>query len=215
MSSWPTDLALLLGALAVGTGLALLRAVWKAPLEATGLAYLPQNIERFFSELGGFGLGVGIVRIEGSGSALQEKRSNLQSTLNGRRLVEAHDGSDMFRKVNSGTSFVDTMEDVWLVSLPQPDADSIAMRLSSHWIADWAGGKLWSRCTPGYDGTWMREALLARGGRATLVRASKQTRIRVPPFTSESPTRSALTKTVKAAFDPLRLFNPGRIWEGV
>ena len=35
------------------------------------------------------------------------------------------------------------------------------------------------------------------------------------PFPPEPPARAALTRSVKAAFDPLGLFNPGRMYEGV
>jgi FAD/FMN-containing dehydrogenase len=35
------------------------------------------------------------------------------------------------------------------------------------------------------------------------------------PFPPEPPERAALTRAVKAAFDPLGLFNPGRMYEGV
>jgi late competence protein required for DNA uptake (superfamily II DNA/RNA helicase) len=34
-------------------------------------------------------------------------------------------------------------------------------------------------------------------------------------FEPEDPVRVELTRRVKAAFDPLHLFNPGRMWEGV
>jgi glycolate oxidase FAD binding subunit len=35
------------------------------------------------------------------------------------------------------------------------------------------------------------------------------------PFPPEPPARAALTRSVKAAFDPLGLFNPGRMYEGI
>jgi glycolate oxidase FAD binding subunit len=35
------------------------------------------------------------------------------------------------------------------------------------------------------------------------------------PFPTEPPARTALTRSVKAAFDPLGLFNPGRMYEGI
>ncbi len=35
------------------------------------------------------------------------------------------------------------------------------------------------------------------------------------PFPPEPPARAALTRAVKAAFDPLGIFNPGRMYEGV
>jgi len=34
-------------------------------------------------------------------------------------------------------------------------------------------------------------------------------------FEAEDPARAQLTRSVKAAFDPLGLFNPGRMWDGV
>lgn len=36
-----------------------------------------------------------------------------------------------------------------------------------------------------------------------------------PPFPPEPPERERLTRAVKAAFDPLGVFNPGRMYEGV
>jgi FAD/FMN-containing dehydrogenase len=42
-----------------------------------------------------------------------------------------------------------------------------------------------------------------------------ETRKRIAPFATEGRDRAELTQRVKAAFDPLRLFNPGRMWEGV
>jgi glycolate oxidase FAD binding subunit len=53
------------------------------------------------------------------------------------------------------------------------------------------------------------------GGQATLVKADEETRQRVAPFTPETPARRALTKSVKAAFDPQNIFNPGRMWKAV
>jgi FAD/FMN-containing dehydrogenase len=37
----------------------------------------------------------------------------------------------------------------------------------------------------------------------------------VASFAPEDRVRAKLTQRVKAAFDPLKLFNPGRMWEGV
>jgi hypothetical protein len=59
-------------------------------------------------------------------------------------------------------------------------------------------------------------AIAARvGGHATLFRASAESRATIPVFQPEPPAHAALTKSVKAAFDPLALFNPGRMFEDV
>jgi glycolate oxidase FAD binding subunit len=47
------------------------------------------------------------------------------------------------------------------------------------------------------------------------MRASEETRAQISVFQPEPPERAALTRAVKAAFDPLGLFNPGRMYEGV
>ena len=49
---------------------------------------------------------------------------------------------------------------------------------------------------------------------ATLLRASEATRAAIPVFPPEAKALAALTRSVKSAFDPLGLFNPGRMVEG-
>jgi glycolate oxidase FAD binding subunit len=68
---------------------------------------------------------------------------------------------------------------------------------------------------PEGDGLHMRELCAEPGGHAVLLRAGEETRGRIAPFARETKARMALTKSVKAAFDPLGIFNPGRMWNGV
>ena len=67
----------------------------------------------------------------------------------------------------------------------------------------------------GGNGAELRKLCEAAGGQATLVKADEDTRQRIATFTPELPVRRALTKSVKAAFDPLGIFNPGRMWKAV
>ncbi|MGH6871470.1 MAG: hypothetical protein ACREHE_08185, partial [Rhizomicrobium sp.] len=73
------------------------------------------------------------------------------------------------------------------------------------WYADWAGGVLWL----GTNDMDLHASAAKAGGHARLVRGNGV------PFAPEPPARAALTRSVKAAFDPLGLFNPGRMYEGV
>jgi glycolate oxidase FAD binding subunit len=52
-------------------------------------------------------------------------------------------------------------------------------------------------------------------GHATLIRASDAIRARVPVFEPLTPGVAALTRGVKAQFDPRAILNPGRMYEGV
>jgi glycolate oxidase FAD binding subunit len=53
------------------------------------------------------------------------------------------------------------------------------------------------------------------GGHATLVRASREARAELALFEPESQARAAITRSVKAAFDPKHILNPGRMFEGI
>ena len=51
------------------------------------------------------------------------------------------------------------------------------------------------------------------GGHATLMRAARDARARLPVFEPEAPARAGLTRAVKAAFDGRHILNPGRMFE--
>ncbi|MGZ5988110.1 MAG: 2-hydroxy-acid oxidase, partial [Rhizomicrobium sp.] len=61
----------------------------------------------------------------------------------------------------------------------------------------------------------VRDAAKAAAGYAILLRADTQTRATIDVFEAEDSVHAQLTRSVKAAFDPLGLFNPGRMWDGV
>jgi glycolate oxidase FAD binding subunit len=61
----------------------------------------------------------------------------------------------------------------------------------------------------------LRAATARLGGHATLVRGSEKARGELDVFEPEPPTRAALTRAVKAAFDPNRVLNPGRMYRDV
>ena len=103
--------------------------------------------------------------------------------------------------------------DLWRVAIaPSHAAEVVDQVGSSLWVGDWAGGLLWIATN---DGQKLREVVAAAGGYAILMRADEQTRAGVDVFEREDPVRAQLTRSVKAAFDPLGLFNPGRMWDGV
>ena len=53
------------------------------------------------------------------------------------------------------------------------------------------------------------------GGYATLVRAAPAVRASVDVFQAPEPGVAAITKRLKAAFDPQGILNPGRMYPGV
>ncbi len=171
-------------------GLALLRRVWSSPLESTGLAL--HN-------------GTAFIRLEGSPASLDEKTSMLRN-LTQRAPQQTADGDALFDAIASGRMLID-QEKLWRVHVAPANAANLMDEIQPiDWCADWAGGLLClesDRNVHAVAREFNARALCMHGNDS------------IPPFAPEEPVRARLTQRVKAAFDPLRLFNPGRMWEGV
>lgn len=192
-------------------GLAVLRQVWSSPLEATGLVYFSRDAA---SSLPGQRPACALIRLEGSKDTLADKRSALRALLAGHNFEEIGDSDWVLSMFGSGVAFANSALDVWRIILPPSQCTSLVNALRpSLWYADWAGGLLWTGFEHSDNG--IHQIAAQYDGQATLVRASEQTRTRVSPFPPQDEIRASLTRTVKAAFDPLQLFNPGRMVEGV
>lgn len=195
----PLSAALAVTDVTAEAGLALLRRVRASPLEATGLAYMP-------------GEAVAILRIDGAREPLAEKLVMLRDLLSEHEAHAVDGGDALFRELGGGAPFLDTALDVWRIAVPRARAAALAEEIAAPlWYADWAGGMLWA----GTKAVDLHERAVKHGGHAVLLRASDETRERIAPFAPEPPERAALTRSVKAAFDPNGLFNPGRMWDGV
>jgi glycolate oxidase FAD binding subunit len=192
-------------------GFAILRRVWQSPLEATALSYVPASAP--LRALGYVGEGAALIRLEGTDAVLKEKHAILQSIAPRAQEMNA---PEVFAAIANGEAFVTQSLDVWRAFAPPSDAAKIVGVVAPPvWLADNAGGVLWIGLPPGSDGGRLRQACEAVGGHAVLLRASEETRSHTAIFARETKPRVALTRSVKAAFDPLGLFNPGRMWKGV
>ena len=207
----PQSVSLIVRDLNVEEGFALLRRVWQSPLEATALAYIPASMP--LAQLGYVGEGAALIRLEGAHAPLKEKIAALLGVARSAQQIEA---SNIFSANSGGTIFAGKDCDLWRVSVPPAEAADIVRRVgSSVFAADGTGGLLWIGLDAGGNGVALRKLCETAGGQATLVKADDDTRRGVAPFTPEPPARRALTKSVKAAFDPQNIFNPGRMWKAV
>ena len=78
---------------------------------------------------------------------------------------------------------------------------------------DWGGGLIWLACgdDPGAASV-IRAAVTRHGGHATLIRAQPLVRGVIDTFHPEPAPLAALSRRVKASFDPKAVLNPGRMW---
>jgi glycolate oxidase FAD binding subunit len=112
---------------------------------------------------------------------------------------------------------------VWRLCPPPADASTlvadIQMRLPDVDIFyDWGGGLVWLALDADLQdagGAVLREALKRFGGHATLIAAPADLRASTPVFDPLPTPLHALHARIKSGFDPLGMFNPGRMHQGL
>lgn len=183
-------------------GFAALRKIALSALEPVGLAYLPGNM------LADVGQGAALIKLEGASQPLEEKVA-LAHGLLGNAMHRIN--GDPFAAIGCGESFADIPGDIWRVMVPRADAPHVAKELNArHWLGDWAGAVLWLAADAS-DGPHIRSVAAKANGQAMLLRGSTQSRASLGLFAPQPPALATLGRAVKAAFDPLSLFNPGRL----
>ncbi len=183
-------------------GFAALRKIALSALEPAGLAYLPAGM------MNDVGQGAALIKLEGAPQPLEEKIALAHGLLgNAMRRVD----EDLFPAIGCGEKFADLAGDVWRVMVAPSDAPHVAKELNAkHWLGDWAGGVIWLAAAP-TDAARIRKLAADVKGQAMLLRASPESRTLHGLYAPQPPALAALGRAVKAAFDPLSLFNPGRL----
>jgi glycolate oxidase FAD binding subunit len=96
---------------------------------------------------------------------------------------------------------------LWRVSLP---VSAVPLALAGEQCMEWGGALRWLR-TPMPEAI-VRERARTLGGHATLFRGGDRTR---GVFTPLAAPIAAIHQRLKDEFDPARIFNPGRMYEGL
>jgi len=183
-------------------GFAQLRKIALSALEPAGLAYLPAGM------IADVGQGAALIKLEGARQPLEEKIA-LAHGLLGSAMQRIE--SDPFPAIGCGDKFADLSGDVWRVMIAPSDAPKVAKDLNAtHWLGDWAGGVIWLAAPPS-QAAHIRKVAAAAKGQAMLLRASAESRALHGLYAAQPPALAALNRAVKAAFDPLSLFNPNRL----
>ena len=191
-----------------------------APATLTLRMEMPQDLAlRHLNDWGGQPLplnasawwdGMLVLRLSGAVAAVKSARQQLGGDVVDAALAAAfwrglRDHSDEFflgahRAVERGAG-------LWRLSLPQI---APAVPLSGEQLVEWGGAQRWL-CTSA-PASAVREAALALGGHATLFRAQDKS---AGAFTPLQPALARIHREMKAAFDPDRIFNRGRLVPGL
>ena len=183
-------------------GFAHLRKIALSALEPAGLAYLPASM------MADVGQGAALIKLEGAATPLEEKIAMAHGLLS---QPMQRIGGDPFPAIGCGEKFADLPGDVWRVMIAPSDAPRVAKELgAAHWLGDWAGGVIWLAAPPS-QAAHIRKVAANAKGQAMLLRASAESRVLHGLYAAQPQALAALNRAVKAAFDPLSLFNPGRL----
>ena len=184
--------------------LRILRAVAASPFEPSGLIHLATG-----------GTPRTLIRLEGQSEGVAARAAELSKTIaKDARPLEADEGARLFRAAADLHTLFDPETTLWRASVPPARAHDMTTRVQPvAWFADAAGGILWLAFRNASDPAALHAAARDLGGHATLVRKGPaQTDDVFPPLDAAT---LALTSRVKAAFDPARRLNPGRMYKDV
>jgi len=106
----------------------------------------------------------------------------------------------------------DHAQTLWRLSVPPATADlANDVGDGAQWIIDWGGAQRWVSGSD-LDVAAMRELGNRCGGHATAFRGMDR---RADVFTPLAPAVNKIQQNLKSAFDPHRIFNPGRLYPDI
>lgn len=197
--------------------------------DVSAATHLPATAAARIAETASAGAAVTAFRLEGVAPSVAERKRVLQSLLAAfgemNSLGEAASRA-LWRAIRDVVPFAADgpcgSRDLWRISTAPTQAAKLAAALAAaagevELAYDWAGGLVWAALPPSDDAhaPQVHAAVAGHGGHATLIRAPIAVRAAVDVFTPEEPVLAALTKRVRAGFDPHGVLNAGRMWAGV
>jgi glycolate oxidase FAD binding subunit len=143
------------------------------------------------------------VRLSGAAAAVRAA----QQKLGGESLPEAERFWSDLREQRADYFVADPGRALWRLSLPSVTAP---LGLPGNELIEWGGAQRWLRTET--SALEIRAAAAVAGGHATLFRGGDKS---VGVFQPLAPAVARIHRHLKAAFDPLGIFNPGRMYKDI
>ncbi|MBL9058077.1 MAG: FAD-binding protein, partial [Rhodobacteraceae bacterium] len=172
------------------TALTRLRAALGTPYDLSGAAHIG---------------GRTLLRVEGLEGSVAYRAGALRTALGGDwALASGAESAALWRQVRDVAPFAGAAGAVWrLVVRPSAAAGIVAALPGARAVYDWGGGLIWLLAEAGTD----VRAAVAGHGHATLIRPLPG--MTVPVFPAEAPAVAALSRGLRAKFDPRGILNAG------
>ena len=162
-----------------------------------------------------------LLRLEGPQISVAKRFEDLVTAFGPAGRLDdlgAEASARLWAALRDATPVAEAAGPVWKISTVPGEAYAYVEALRSagvplaRWYYDWAGGLVWLGLEAGAaHAEAIRGALPAHGGHATLMRAEDGLRAATPVFHPQPPALAALSRRVKASFDPLDILNRGRL----
>jgi len=200
---------------------AALAAALGSPYAVSAAAYLPAAMAGFIP---GIGPGpVALVRIEDFAPSVAYRTARLRADLAEFAPADILDDTQSrlaWSAIRDAAPFAGMQGAIWRVSVRPSRGPAVAEALEqifgAAWFLDWGGGLAWIAGPATAEAHAAVAATAARhGGTHTLFRAPETLRAAVAVIPPEPAALAAITRRVKAAFDPRGILNPGRMHAGV
>jgi glycolate oxidase FAD binding subunit len=198
-----TSATLILTGLDPAPAVKALCAAMGAPADVSGAAHLPPSAAR----TQGFSTSITALRLEG-----------FAPSVTGR--LDAPNSQQLWRAIRDVEPLAYPREKIiWKISVAPTAgpkvAETVARAHDAKTLFDWSGGLVWLALDPcpGAAADVIRQAVWENGGgHATLIRAPAETRREIPVFEPQPQRLAALSRRLKAAFDPYAILEPCRMW---
>ncbi len=218
-----TRATLVLAGLDSAKAIAALCAAMGAPVDVSGAAHLPAAAAR----RQGFPSAVTALRLEGFAASVNARFDQLAASLKpfgAAERLDAAGSENLWRAIRDAAPLAAPSENlIWKISVaPMAGpkiAEAAARAFPCEALFDWSGGLVWLALAASADlgsdagAGVIRRAIAANGGgHATLVRAPAEFRARIDVFEPQPAALAALSRRLKAAFDPHGILEPGRLF---
>jgi glycolate oxidase FAD binding subunit len=220
-----TSCSIVFPGLADAEAIALLSKALNAPHEVSAAAFLPAHMagrSRVAHALPPE-RSVTVLRLEGPHPSVAFRAHALESLQPGALRLEPAESVLLWQEIGSVQPLLaETGSIVWRVCTVPSAAPALLQSVQAQIAGaagfyDWGGGLLWIELLgpPARDaGAAVIRAALG-SGHATLLRADAELRSHVPVFQPLAAPLEALSRRVKAGFDPNAILNPGRMQQGI
>jgi glycolate oxidase FAD binding subunit len=192
-------------------------AALQSSAEVSAAAHVPRLAEPRPSQT--------MLRLEGIEASVNARAGTLKDLLKRfgeLSVLDEGPSKDFWQGIRDVMPFSSLVEEyIWRLSVPITGGAKvmaeIGAQLDAKYYCDWGGGLIWLavKAQPGAYAETIRNALQVSGGHATLIRAPAQVRRSVPVFEPQSRDLAELTRRVKLSFDPERVLNRSRMYEGI